>query len=129
MTSTGLSLGHRRALLGMHAFSGNDSVSSFFRKVKQAVWKAVIKNTAFIDIFSSLGTEVTASEKLVLDLEWFVCSIYGHPRILSVNEAGKRVFWNKFNKEKKIIDLSLLPPSQSNLHYHIMRANYVVDIF
>jgi hypothetical protein len=109
-------------------FPEKSYVSSFFRKGKQAVWKAVTKNTAFNDIFSSLGTEVTASEKLVRGVEWFVCSIYGHPRILSVNEAKKKVFWNKFNKEK-IIDLSLMPPCQSNLHYHIMRANYVADIF
>ena len=53
-----------------------------------------------MDLFSSLGTEVTASEELVRGLEWFVCSIYGHPRILSVNEARKKAFWNKFNKEK-----------------------------
>ena len=82
-----------------------------------------------MDLFSSLGTEVTASEELVRGLEWFVCSIYGHPRILSVNEARKKAFWNKFNKEKKIIDLSVMPPCQSNLHYHIMRAKYVAYIF
>ena len=87
------------------------------------------KNTAIIDIFSSLGTEVTASEELVRGLEWLVCFIYGHLRILSVNEARKKVFWNKFKKEKKIIDLSLMPPCQSNLYYHITRANYVADIF
>jgi hypothetical protein len=114
-SSTGLSLGHRRALLGMHSFSGNDSIFSFFRKGKT-------KNTAFIDLFSSLGTEVTASEELVRGVEWFVCSIYGHPRILSVNEARKKVFWDKFHKEKKIIDLSLMPPCQSNLHYHIITS-------
>jgi hypothetical protein len=108
VTSTGLSLGYRRALLGMHAFSGN---------------------TAFIDIFSYLGTEVIASEELVRGLEWFVCYIYGHPHILSVNEARKKAFWNKFNKKEKIIDVSLMPPCQSNLHNHIMRANYVVYIF
>ena len=104
--------------MGMHAFSANDYVSSFFRKEKQAVWKAVTKNTAFIDLFSSLDTEVTASEELVR-----------RPRILSVNEARKKVFWSKLNKEKKIIDLSLMPPCQSNLHHHIMRANYVAYIF
>ena len=62
-TSSGLSPDHRRALLGMHAFSGNDYVCSFFRKGKQAVWKAVAKNNAFAELFSSLGTEVTASEE------------------------------------------------------------------
>ena len=76
-----------------------------------------------------LGYGGDSKRGLVRGLEWFVCSIYGHPRILSVNEARKKAFWNKFNKEKKIIDLSVMPPCQSNLHYHIMRAKYVAYIF
>ena len=129
VTSSGLSPDQRRALLGMHAFSGNDYVSSFFRKGKLAVWKTVTKNNAFVELFSSLGTEVTVSEELVRRLEWFVCSLYGYPRIQSVNEARRKVFWDRFHKEKKIIDLSLMPPCSSNLRYHIMRANYVAYIF
>ena len=117
------------ALLGMHAFFGNDYVSSFFRKGKLAVWKTVTKNNAFVELFSSLGTEVTVSEELVRRLEWFVRSLYGYPRIQSVNEARRKVFWDRFHKENKIIDLSLMPPCSSNLRYHIMRANYVAYIF
>ena len=100
-----------------------------FRKGKLAVWKTVTKNNAFVELFSSLGTEVTVSEELVRCLEWFVCSLYGYPRIQSVNEARRKVFWDRFYKENKIIDLSLMPPCSSNLRYHIMRANYVAYIF
>ena len=35
----------------------------------------------------------------------------------------------KFEKEKKIIDLSYLPPCEANLISHIMRANHVALIF
>jgi hypothetical protein len=90
----------------MHAFSANDYVYIFFRKEKQAGWKAVNKNTAFIDLFSTLDTEVTASEELVR-----------RPHILSVNEARKKVFWSKLNKEKKIIDHSTMPVKSSSSYY------------
>ena len=58
-----------------------------------------------------------------------VCFLYGHPRLLSVNEARRKVFWQKFNKDEKILDHSLMPPCKSNFHYHIMRANYVAYLF
>eukprot|EP00794_Sanderia_malayensis_P002605 gene2605-biopygen2134 len=35
----------------------------------------------------------------------------------------------KLEREKKIIDLSLLPPCKENLRLHILRANYVAMIF
>ena len=47
----------------------------------------------------------------------------------SVNELRNKIFLQKFEREKKIIDLSLLPPCQANLKLHTMRANYVASIF
>ena len=41
----------RQALVGIHAFSGNDYVSSFFRKRKIAFWEAMLKMTEFIELF------------------------------------------------------------------------------
>ena len=40
-----------------------------------------------------------------------------------------KVFWQKFNKDKKIVDLSVMPPCKTNLSYHIMRANYIAFLF
>ena len=37
----------KRALVGFHAFTGNDYVSSFFKKGKQMCWKAMKKKTEF----------------------------------------------------------------------------------
>ena len=113
----------------MHAFSGNDYVSCFFRKEKQTIWKAVNQKTEFVDLFASLGDEVAPREELIKGLEKFVCFVYGHPRLQSVNEAWQKVFWQTFNKDEKIVDLSLMPPCESTLRYHIMRANYVAYLF
>ena len=80
VTSSELSASRKKVLLGMHAFSGNDYVSCFFRKGKQAIWIAANKKTEFIDLFASLGDEMAPSEELVRGLEKFVCFLYGHPR-------------------------------------------------
>jgi hypothetical protein len=41
INSLNMSIQQRRSLAGMHAFSGNDYVSSFFRKGKSHVWKTI----------------------------------------------------------------------------------------
>ena len=44
VTSSQLSAEEKKALIGVHAFSGNDYVSSRFRKGKSAFWKLALKN-------------------------------------------------------------------------------------
>ena len=43
----------KQALIGLHAFSGNDYVS-FFRKGKISFWKAMLKRVEFIELFAGL---------------------------------------------------------------------------
>ena len=120
---------NKRALLGLHAFSGNDYTSSVFRKGKFAFWKAMLKQPAFASLFKTLGTSSQVSEELFIGLEKFVCALYGNPRIGSVNKLRYKMFVEKFEKKKKIIDLSLLPPCSDNLRLHCKRANHVAMIF
>ncbi len=65
----------KEALLGLHAFSGNDYISSFLRKGKPAFWKLMKGNEDFQKIFAELGRENRASVNLLLGLERFVCSL------------------------------------------------------
>eukprot|EP00794_Sanderia_malayensis_P008687 gene8687-biopygen6960 len=128
VTSSTLSVEKKKALIGIHAFSGNDYVSSFFRKGKVALWKAMLKRPEFIRLFADLGS-CPVSESTIQGLEKFVCTFYGNQKISSVNELRYSIVWQKFEREKKIVDLSLSPPCQANLKLHIMRANYVASIF
>ncbi len=47
----------------------------------------------------------------------------------SVNQARRAIFWRIFEKENKVVDLSLLPPCKSSLEKHISRANFVARIW
>ena len=53
------------SLIGLHAFSGNDYVSSFFKKGKDQFWKLLEKFEKFHDCFSKLGVQYEMSEELL----------------------------------------------------------------
>ena len=108
--SARLFIEQRRALAGMHAFSGNDYVSSFFRKGKIQVWKKILKNPQFIQVFGNLGNFNFE------DLEKFVCSLYGYPKQSCVNKVRTLLFIRRFYHEHKPIDLCSIPPCSENLH-------------
>ena len=42
----------KKPLIGFNAFTGNDYVSSFFRKGKKVFWKTMKKNQKFVDAFN-----------------------------------------------------------------------------
>ena len=129
MKSCDLSHDQKQALLGVHAFTGNDYVSSFMRKGKKACWNLVKENQEFLTAFNETGSEVRASESLISSLERFVCWLYGEKRLTSVKEVRKKIFWRNYSQENRRTDLSLLPPCQSSLLLHIQRAKYVARIW
>ena len=85
VTSLTLDLNKKKALIGMHAFSGNDYVSSFFKKGKVAAWKAMVKRQEFICLFEELGTSPQVPDHISQSLERFVCALYGNHRVSSVS--------------------------------------------
>ena len=100
VTSSTLDIEKKRALIGLHAFSGNDYVSSFFRKGKIAFWRQMIKKTDYVNLFANLGTTLQVPEEVEKGLEKFVCAIYGNERMQAVNDVRKKMFLQKFENEK-----------------------------
>ena len=63
ISSTGLGELERSALIGLHAYSGNDYVSSFFKQGKQKMWNKVKQNDEYLELFKSFGnSEYLSSE-------------------------------------------------------------------
>ena len=91
----------RQALVGIHAFSGNDYVSSFFRKGKIAFWKAMLKRAEFIELFAGFGMDGELSDNALMNLEKFVCFLYGDQRTEAVDQVRYKVFVQKLLKMKK----------------------------
>ena len=74
--------------------------------------------------FCNLGVSDVSSEKLSEELQEYVSLLYG-VKGESVNEARYDIFDRTFSKEKKITDISLLPPCQQTLELHILRACFI----
>ena len=71
---------------GLHAFTGNDYLSSFFRKGKDRCWKLMQKYEEFEVCFTKLGSEPNLSEDLFESLEKYTALLYG-VKSKSINEA------------------------------------------
>ena len=120
---------HKKALVGMHAFTGCDQISSFLRKGKVTCWKVLEKNPHLFDSFALLGTQLEVGDALLDSISEFVCRLYGEKKTKDVNQARRNIFWRALKNKKKIIDLSLLPPCRSSLAFHTRRANYLSHIW
>ena len=116
-----------RALVGFHAFTGNDYVSSFLRRTKK-VWEKVREDDESLSFFDLLGV-APLDDDLFSAGEKFVCMMYGDRKCGSVNLLRNKIFWKHYRKNGKIIDLSLLPPCSSSLRKHTSRAYYVAKVW
>ena len=65
----------RKILLGVHAFSGNDYISSFFRKSTFLCWKIMKLSDKFKVMFIDLGNTWTITNDLLEGLEEHVCKL------------------------------------------------------
>ena len=64
--------------------------------------KVLHKHPRFLSVFQRLGQNWTLLENDFLDLESFVCTLFGYPRIKSVNEVW---FLKLKDKTKDIFDI------------------------
>ena len=128
LNSVKLTDSNRNAIIGFLAFTGNDYVSSFFRKGKKLCWKTMVQKEKFVQMFGELGSSWNLEEDQFNILEEFTAHIYGSKES-DINCAGSSMFRKKFQAENKTPDISVLPPCQSVLKLHIRRANFVACLW
>lgn len=108
------------ALLGMHAFTGCDTVSSFGGRGKLSPLK-LLRNQKYQDAFAQLGTQWNLTDELINSLEEFTCRLYAaQSNITDVNELR----YSLFRAKKGNVESGQLPPCKDCLYLHAARANY-----
>ena len=114
------------AIIGLHAFTGCDSVSSFASCGKMKALKLLKENKDFQDLFKNLGQNWTLPSTLQAGLESFVCAMYGSTSgDTSVNEFRYKLFCAKKGEKESY----QLPPCADCFHKHSQRANYQTAIW
>lgn len=106
------------SLIGLHAMTGCDSVSSFNGKGKKTVYQLVKRNPSAQAAMQLLGSSFEMTPEKFAAGESFACLLYGETGE-DINECRYRKFCTKASSS------SNLPPCRSSLQQHIMRANFV----
>lgn len=98
ITKVAASLGKEvcRALIGMHSYTGCDTVSAFAGKGKASALKILKNNKETQETFCELGNEWDLSTKLMEKLEIFTCQLYAtKASSMNVNDLRYHLFCAK----------------------------------
>ncbi|XP_070535408.1 uncharacterized protein [Ptychodera flava] len=112
-----------QALVGLHVFSGCDSVSAFRGKGKKKMANMLLTSDTYTNTFQEIGTSWTVSDELMTQIESFVCELYGQGQCSNVNEARYNCF--RLGSQND----GALPPNKDSLKLHTQRANYQTAIY
>ena len=112
------------ALLGLHAFTGCDTVSAFAGHGKIRSIKLMAKTQEHVKLFAQLGKTFQLSEQLVNNLQEFVCKMYGK-EIADIDLLRYKLYCSKKGK----CEIERLPPCMAALRQHCLRANYQTCIW
>ena len=110
-----------KALPGMHAFTGCDTVSAFAGRGKIGAMKLLQGNVRFQEAFTQLGKDWSLSTELFGILQEFTCRMYAmKSQVSHVNDMRYLLFRAKYGD----VDSGQLPPCEDCLLMHAKRANY-----
>ena len=129
-------LGHRvcSSLLSLHALTGCDTTSSLKGIGKIKLLKILEKYPMFHETLEKIGENWIIDEDTYLQIEMFICCLYGYPKTSQINDVRllllkKKCVENDKLDSSKNIDLGALPPCRGSLKQHVMRTNYQVAVW
>ena len=108
-----------RALPGLHALTGCDTVSSFAGKGKKAALDIVKADEDSRASIHRIGERVPPMREDLRKMEKFVWSLYNDVNCCKVNDTRYKLFYKNQN-----LQLYQLPPTHAALQKHLQRANY-----
>ncbi|XP_065193404.1 uncharacterized protein LOC135825157 [Sycon ciliatum] len=106
------------ALIGLHAFTGCDSVSAFSGKGKKAALELIKKDCAQAEAMAELGKSFNVDERLQGLCEVFLARLYGCASLSNINDVRFELLRNNSSTPQN------MPPSRDALRKHVLRANY-----
>jgi len=103
-------------VLGFHAITGCDTVSSFAGHGKKSCWRVYLQHA---ELLQGVGRDGPLDK-----VEEFVCLLYKAPCSMSGVDRARH---DLFQKGKKAIEM--LPPTSDALELHLSRANHQAKVW
>ncbi len=115
------------ALIGMHAFTGCDTVSAFAGRGKLATFKRLKSDKTYQEAFAELGQSWEVSGELFTKLQKITCNLYmpSDQTTATVNKLRYQLFCARRGE----VESSQLPPCEDCLFMHALRANYQAAVW
>ena len=114
------------SLIGLHEFTGCDTVSALAGRGKLGALKLLKKDITHQETFSQLGQAWDVSTDLFEKVQDFTCRMYAPGKsTVKVNELRYQLFCARRGE----IESSQLPPCRECLFMHVLRANYQAAIW
>ena len=113
-----------KGLLGLYAFTGCDTVSTFTGQGKIKAMKLMSTDDQYVELFCKLGRDVNLDDETFSELEAFTCHLYGS-KCDDINHFRYKLYCSKRGK----FECEKLPPCQASLYQHCLRANYQCKIW
>ena len=114
-----------KSMIGLHWFTGCDTVSAFASKGKVKPLNLMKTNSDYVSLFCSLGEDEHVNDDLYKDIEKFVCHLYGKKNESSINNLRYHLYCQGGGK----LACELLPPCSNVLRLYSERANYQARIW
>lgn len=107
----------RSALPFFHAYTGCDTVSSFYGIGKTRAWNVWMKMPDITQVFNNLSNSMEIQDEDFQMIEWFTVLMYDTTSTTrSVNEC-RRILFTKRNRS-----IENIPPTADALKLHVKRA-------
>ena len=121
--------GLHKYLLFLHAFSGCDTTSAFFRKGKKTAWNTLKKcDKAFLNSLQTVYCQSVSVDSLSRIGEEFVRQLYGVKDQTPLNKLRHQLYQRTIAKQPLTanFDLAVLPPTSSSTLQHCLRVYHQV---
>lgn len=114
------------ALLGLHPWTGCDTVSALAGQGKMKALKILMRSPKFRNVFASLGTSWSLSDDAFNTIQEFTCQLYcSNTKVIKVNELRYQMFRARGGD----VASGQLPPCADTLLQHTLRASYQAGIW
>ncbi|GBN53156.1 hypothetical protein AVEN_74117-1 [Araneus ventricosus] len=112
----------------LHAVTGCDTTSAFFKRVETKVFKLFEKRHDLIDcaeVFTNIGS---SSDTILTNGTRYLLAMYGTPNKIDSIHKYRYLSSVKNTRNSKRVHLTCLPPTSAAAYQHLCRVYYRVQV-